>query len=696
MSNTILNVNPNEPLVIIGNGPSLKGFDFKRFRGLKTLGMNAAYRYWERIGWYPSYYCCLDDRLLETHYRQIYDLLMEEKVERVFVTVKFLEFYPDLASHDRVDILDSFIPYRYKTRGQKYGIPQRSSSAFLTDNPKKLTTGSYSVRYCIALGYLKILLLGIDCRYIPVVEGAKQVDDLKMVMEKTPAINPNYFFEGYQQAGDVFQVPNPEVHGGNLHLQSFEALRNDLPKYVPGVELINCNQASELYDKRVFSYQDFDLAVTGNRLGAIVVPTIKHELGRILENFSLWNRPNCAPYLQPPSRPSVYLHFVLNSSKDIEFESKVTSAFEKTELVKQCFKGIRFDYCNLEGMRDLYRRSYKGEVSAEGYKSGPNNQFFTTIETLVQNYPYIFYMETDCFPIKSNWLQKLIEIVGVPENFWIKGSVYRGSSEVSEAFQTHINGNAIYAVGDLEFQRFIREIWKPFLLKLTRDKDPRIAYDCALPMYFADASASSQDSKDNFKWRQWQNLANRFTYTNYIQNHSGTEESKGLTKVSVGQILQYFPDTYIVHGAHFADEVKHLALGGLNQNKNGKDIQQNLQGDVKKIKSNVFHFNGHYSKNYLAYILLNNVMPRQTLRGKIEVIVSTTVTIVLSLNRHGTTKFEGSMQRQTLSPGTHILNIQHTFKQSHSACRLQLGVDGGDIVQSLTAKLLSLTTVNGS
>jgi hypothetical protein len=72
-------------LVIIGNGPSLKGFDFQNFDGLKTLGMNAAYRYWQRINWYPTYYCCLDDRLLETHHRQIYELLTTEKVERIFV-----------------------------------------------------------------------------------------------------------------------------------------------------------------------------------------------------------------------------------------------------------------------------------------------------------------------------------------------------------------------------------------------------------------------------------------------------------------------------------------------------------------------------------------------------------------------------------------------------------------------------------
>ncbi len=40
--------------IVMGNGPSLKGFDFTRLNGVTTLGMNAAYRYWDQIGWYPT------------------------------------------------------------------------------------------------------------------------------------------------------------------------------------------------------------------------------------------------------------------------------------------------------------------------------------------------------------------------------------------------------------------------------------------------------------------------------------------------------------------------------------------------------------------------------------------------------------------------------------------------------------------
>ena len=46
--------------VILGNGPSLQGFDFSRLKPFDVFGMNAAYRYWDLINWYPRFYSCLD------------------------------------------------------------------------------------------------------------------------------------------------------------------------------------------------------------------------------------------------------------------------------------------------------------------------------------------------------------------------------------------------------------------------------------------------------------------------------------------------------------------------------------------------------------------------------------------------------------------------------------------------------------
>ena len=54
----------NKTILVLGNGPSLKKFPFTSYE-IPTIGMNVAYRYWEKINWYPTYYACLDDKVTD-------------------------------------------------------------------------------------------------------------------------------------------------------------------------------------------------------------------------------------------------------------------------------------------------------------------------------------------------------------------------------------------------------------------------------------------------------------------------------------------------------------------------------------------------------------------------------------------------------------------------------------------------------
>lgn len=46
-----------KPLVLIGNGASIRGFDFSKFRGMDTMAMNAFYKVSNETGFFPTYYC---------------------------------------------------------------------------------------------------------------------------------------------------------------------------------------------------------------------------------------------------------------------------------------------------------------------------------------------------------------------------------------------------------------------------------------------------------------------------------------------------------------------------------------------------------------------------------------------------------------------------------------------------------------
>ncbi|GAG76617.1 unnamed protein product, partial [marine sediment metagenome] len=47
-------------LVIMGNGPSLKGVDFTLFQQCDTFGLNSAYRTYDKLDFYPTYFGCFD------------------------------------------------------------------------------------------------------------------------------------------------------------------------------------------------------------------------------------------------------------------------------------------------------------------------------------------------------------------------------------------------------------------------------------------------------------------------------------------------------------------------------------------------------------------------------------------------------------------------------------------------------------
>jgi hypothetical protein len=676
-----------DPLIVIGNGPSLRGFDFGKLCGFACLGMNAAYRYWETINWYPTYYCCLDDELIATHHESIFQLLDTGRVERIFVTAAILEFHPELASDRRVDFLDSFIPYLYRTRGSRYGLRQVTAEVFRTSNPDKLTTGSHSVRYGLWLGYQKVLMLGIDCKYVQRVRGARHDSGLKMHMEATPDRNENYFFDDYQRAGDRFQVPNPEVHGGNLHLQSFEVLRDDLIGGNVTAKVINCNTKSELYVRNVFPYEDFDRATQRNLLGAVIVPTTERELPAVLANFRLWDRPGHVPFLVPPPDPDVYLHFVLNGAPSPEFEEAVNRAFRASAQVERCFAGLRFDYCCLQGDADVYDRTYTKSASPSGFKSGPNNQFFLTIERFARGYPYVFLMETDCFPIKADWLRRLLDIANAKERFWIKGSIYRGVSTLGVAYQAHINGNAIYASGDPAFHEFIRDIWKPYLEKTVREVDRRLAYDIAVALCFHSASAHVEN---NERWHQWQNLAHRFVYTEFIQNHSGTRDAASDRAPSIEDIRSNSPETYIVHGGHFRvqldaqldAQLANVATNQADSLRSGNGplsfVFRHINGTVEHRGDDTYEFSGKVADNYVCYIFSHEISPGDSIVGQIEAAGSDGSTLVMSLNRHGATQFEGAMQRFPLNDSRRVFSVVYSFRLAHPAVRLQISVEGSE------------------
>jgi len=519
-----------------------------------TIGMNAAYRAWERLGWYPDHYCCLDEELVTSHHEAIRDLVTNGTVASAFLTGRILDFQPELAGHDGCVFLDSYREGpRWRERREKYGVPKLSDAAFETSYPSKLTTGAYAVRRVISLGHREIYLLGIDCNYVELLPDAKEVGGIALEMGATPAENPNYFFDDYQQKGDRYNVPNPEVHGGNLHLQALEAVRDDVHERALPVEIHNCSVRSKLAAEGTFPFEDLDRALGERQLGAVAVPMTFGEEAALIENLKRWATPAAAPRLGGAGY-AVPLVLILNGARDSGFEKRVAAAFTDSGVggPAGAFTGIEFAYCELDAETDRYERDYSKQAGSGGFKSGPNAQFFRSMELLGERLGdgrgrYALMMETDCLAIRPDWLAELERIAEGSEPVWVLGSLYRGVDDVDPRYRLHVNGNAVYAVGDESFQEFLTETWRPALERLVAET-PTLAYDCALPLHFTgDAPAPAGE-----RWREWQSIAHRFRFTDFIQNHASRAELERGEGHSLAAIRDGSPRTYLVHGRHLA------------------------------------------------------------------------------------------------------------------------------------------------
>ena len=142
--------------------------------------------------------------------------------------------------------------------------------------------------------------------------------------------------------------------------------------------------------------------------------------------------------------------------EDDAIRQEIVAAYQATRHVCRAFASIEVRFAGLSRHLDYYERDYTRKVGGRGFKSGPNEQFFETMELLAGEHDFIFYMEADCVPLRQGWLDRVRALAeGDPES-WVIGGLYRGDEPIDDGFFMHLNGNALYRVGDPAFMEFLR------------------------------------------------------------------------------------------------------------------------------------------------------------------------------------------------------------------------------------------------
>ncbi|CAH1772259.1 unnamed protein product [Owenia fusiformis] len=231
-------------LIVFGNGPSLKGFDFFKTKGVDTLGMNLAFRYWKQIDWWPTYYASFDTVVNIAHIPELMDMIenSEKRGMKLFFTrSNIAEENPQLKNHPKVKFYENI---------------KAASDQNMVKVTREISTGALAARIGQYLGYEKILLLGIDMNYVEYINGSTRHKGGTLIMKETPKNNSNYFFSNYQVKGDVYNVPNNEV----VHVTAFKQILEDTKKHPEfNVEYFNGSPVSRLngIGYKFMKFEDF-------------------------------------------------------------------------------------------------------------------------------------------------------------------------------------------------------------------------------------------------------------------------------------------------------------------------------------------------------------------------------------------------------------------------------------------------------
>ena len=264
-------INNVTSVFLVGNGPSLKGFDFKKLEGYDWVGMNAAYRYWEKTHIYPSYYACLDLIVGVSHIEAIIDMVRRAEA----LQIKSFLLRDDLIGRSKI-LKESSLVINF----DQYFAYMPSRILDL------VTTGSHCALWMAALGCEQIILLGIDANYVENVAGSRRVEGEPYKLEILDEDeNENYFMSDYQRVGDVYTVPNPEPY---IHRTAWRRVRAYLKRYKANVQLYNASERSQLDCINFISIEDFLSAGTSN----IESPYMRisgHSSG--LDNYALCSAP---------------------------------------------------------------------------------------------------------------------------------------------------------------------------------------------------------------------------------------------------------------------------------------------------------------------------------------------------------------------------------------------------------------------
>lgn len=314
--NCLNNVIEDE-IYILGNGPSLKNYDFNFLKDKTTFALNSSYKKFAELDFYPTYFGCFDPKLIECHYDKFVQLMNNNnnKIKKFFFLNENNKGQKQFSPQDENN---------FKYQKINFLPPQETYINLCSFNKfyKMHNSGATAALISILLGYKKIILLGCDGNYVEQIPEARLIDASTKTLQilETPEKNPNYWFDNYQEKGEIYSVPD----GNSCHMKGWELLYQ--ASKIHNVEIINENQESKLpYFSTMQEYIDKNVIVYGlyynNQLDThkdITSRIYKKNLFNYVNDINLTKNPIKYNFLD--NRTTVIIDGITNSAFEILFD----------------------------------------------------------------------------------------------------------------------------------------------------------------------------------------------------------------------------------------------------------------------------------------------------------------------------------------------------------------------------------------
>ncbi|MDF2375261.1 MAG: hypothetical protein P1U81_03395 [Verrucomicrobiales bacterium] len=289
----------------------------------------------------------------------------------------------------------------------------------------------------------------------------------------------------------------------------------------------------------------------GEIQNVIIVPVLESDLGLIKSVLRYWVH-ECPPLETGSEAVSkLDLIYVFSGSENAGVKEAMEAILDESEVRKH-FRKVFVHFAGVPPELDYYQRNTKGlPPTANGFASGPNEVFFHMATAFGNRYECSLLMELDCLPIRGNWAELLQEEMKKNPQAWVTGSCYQGWSWLSPGIKNHINGNAIYRFSDPDFQKFLKEVWKPGVKELQQWGYPELAYDC----FPALLESLSRGPLVPGELRAKASMAfGRFHESYFVLNLGGSEDARSDYR-SLELLKKQNPQTIMFHAGWLMDEL---------------------------------------------------------------------------------------------------------------------------------------------